>query len=140
MLRFKAPFRIAAHLLPDLRRHGDLFVELPGRETLLTFEFDGVLLDLLREDFSGIYLVLSDRSLEPLLKKEYSVVDPGRVFDSVTGGTIHRVPLRKKADHRGMYMTYSGRVETKGFLHDFLRGKLDGFAFDGVDYLLVVNR
>jgi hypothetical protein len=140
MLLSKPSFRIAAHTLPDYRRHGDLFIELPGHERLLTFEMDGVLLDLLKKDLDRVYLMLADRSLESELRSQFEVFDSlESLIERVSPVAIRKVALKRKEDHRKMYMSYTGRVETRGSLEDFTRGRIDGFLFGAADTLIVVD-
>ncbi len=141
MLLSKPSFRIAAHTLPDYQRHGDLFIELPGHERLMTYELNGVLLDLIKKDVDRVYLMLADRGLESELRSQFEVFDSVEaVMASCSAVSMRKVPLKRKADHRKMYMSYSGRVETRGVLEEFLRGRIDGFVFGSEDALIVVDR
>lgn len=139
MLHSRADYRIGVHRLPDRSVHGDLFVALPGREGLLTFEIEGMVMELLDPPVRRIVLVLADASLRPSLRGAFRVFDSTEALFTGNAASLMRIPLQRKSDHRQMYMTYSGKVETRGELQEFMRGKLDGFAF-GVDNYLVVER
>lgn len=137
MLHSRADFRVGLHSLPDRSRHGDLFIPLPGREGLLTFQIDTAALELLEPPLQGIVLVLADSSLKPVVRGRFRMFEDAAALFSRGAGSVMKVPLKPRADHRPMYMTYSGRVETRGDLEDFARGKLDGFAFDRENYLVI---
>ncbi len=141
MLLSKPAFRIAAHTLPDYQRHGDLFLELPGRDRLLTYELNGILLDLIQKDVGRAYLMLADPQLEGELRSHFEVFDSVEdIAERCSAVSIRKVPLKRKPDHRKMYMSYSGRVETRGVLEDFLRGRIEGFVFGDEDALLLIDQ
>jgi len=140
MLLSKPAYRIAAHTLPDFRRHGDFFIELPEQDRLITFEMDGVLLDLLTKQNDRLYLMLSDRTFEAELSRHFEIFDSVMTIMKQSGvHSVRKVALKRKADHRKMYMNYSGKVETRGVLENFSQGLLEGFLFGDEDALFVAN-
>ncbi|MBW7856841.1 MAG: hypothetical protein H3C43_00715 [Leptonema sp. (in: Bacteria)] len=140
MLLTKPPYRIAAHQLPDLKRHGDFFLELPDRSALLTYEMDGVLLYLIENDPARMYLMTNDNDLFGEVKSRFPVYRSiQHVMIACNAKSMRKVALKPKPDHRKMYMNYSGTVETRGTLQQFQSGRLDGFLFGDENALIVVQ-
>lgn len=140
MLLIKPPFRIAAHQLPNLRRHGDFFLELPDRSALLTYEMDGVLLHLIENDPARMYLMTNDSQLFDQVKTKFPVYQSIlQVMIACNAKSMRKIALKPKPDHRKMYMNYSGTVETRGNLQEFQSGRLDGFLFGSENALVVVQ-
>ncbi|MCE9596535.1 MAG: hypothetical protein K8S54_01075 [Spirochaetia bacterium] len=94
----KAAFRIAAHASDQ--SHGDLFIFLPGAESLITYE-------LQMTDLQGLIAAFENRTdLEASIGK----------------GSIS---LQRKADHRLLYWSFSGAISgDRGTLREVCRGLL----------------
>lgn len=145
MLLLKPLTRIVIHYLDEknpYKKHGDLFVEIPNQENLITFEIDFSYLEILKKNYYYAYLTVNNLNLLQNLTKEilvYSSITD--VYNKHQNCDIITVPLKRKPDHRKEYLKKEGILsDSKGKIEEFMVTTLSGIVSYTRDSLLLIDK
>lgn len=143
MLVMKPRLRIIKHYLDKHNpyiKHGDLFIELPKYEKLITFEIESYYLEFLKNQYKYYYLITQDKNLSnyisnviPVLNSKLEIYNKHHNCDFIT------VSLKRKEDHRKEYLHIEGEINNKGVVENFTISYLSGIIFDNSDALIIVD-
>ncbi len=143
MLVVRPRLRIVEHYLDPknpYKRHGDLFIELPKYEKLITYEIDPYYLEFLKKQYKYYYLLTQDKNLlnyvteaVPVLNSKHDIYNKHHNCDIIT------VFLKRKEDHRKEYLHIEGDLNNKGKVENFTVSHLSGIIINNIDALIVVD-
>lgn len=143
MLVIKPRLRIVKHYLDKknpYKKHGDLFIELPKYDKLITFEIESYYLEFLKKQYKYYYLLTQDKNLLnyisnviPVLSSKQDIYNKHHNCDFIT------VQLKRKEDHRKDYMQIEGDIDHKGKVENFTISYISGIIFDNIDALIIVD-
>lgn len=121
----EAPFRLTQHHTSPTDSHYDLFILLPGKETLLTYGIEW------SAETEGLLLLSTSKGKKRLIcltKEEVKKKSPENLLIA-----------KRKRDHRIFYWTFSGPLLKKsGILTDILRGEITLPNIDEILFLGLV--
>jgi hypothetical protein len=143
MLAIRPKLRIVVHYLNNkdpYKRHGDLFIEFPKYDKLITFEIDAYFLEILKKQYKYYYLITQDKNLENYLTPDLPILGSiENVYQKHSNCDIIKVPLKRKEDHRKEYLSKEGELNGKGKVENFTLSYLSGIIFGNTDTLIIVD-
>ncbi len=145
MLLIKPKMRIVVHFSDEkdpYKKHGDLFIEFPNYEQLITYEIDLYYLEILKRNYHYAYLAVSDINLLQSLKKEIRIFSSiAEIYNSHHNCDVISVILKRKPDHRKEYLQKEGALSNnKGKIQEFMVSYLSGIVGHNQDKLLLIDK
>ncbi len=143
MLLVKPKFRLVIHYIDkhdNYKRHGDLFLELPKYDKLITYEVDPYYLEILKKKYKYYYFITQDLNIKNYLNMDipqYNSIQ--EIYNKHHQCDIFRIPITRKEDHRKDYLKIEGDLNNKGRLEEFTQSYLHGIVFNNMDAILVVD-
>lgn len=143
MLAVRPKIRMVIHFLDNkdlYKRHGDLFIDFPKYEKLITFEVDAYYLEILKKQYKYYYLILQDKNLERYINPDVPILKSiNEIYQRHSNCDIIKVPLKRKEDHRREYLSKEGEVKEKGKIENFTFSYLSGIVFGDSDFLIIID-
>ncbi|GIX41638.1 MAG: hypothetical protein KatS3mg129_1371 [Leptospiraceae bacterium] len=143
MLAIRPKIRMVIHFLDNkdlYKRHGDLFIDFPKYDKLITFEVDAYYLEILKKQYNYYYLILQDKNLERYINPDVPILESiNDIYQRHSNCDIIKVPLKRKEDHRREYLTKVGEVNGKGKIENFTFSYLSGIVFGDSDFLIIID-
>jgi len=143
MLAIRPKLRVVVHFLDKndpYKRHGDLFIEFPNYNNLITFEIESYYLEILKKQYKYYYLITQDRNLQNYIGPDLPVLNSlNEIYQKHSNCDIIKVPLKRKEDHRKEYLTKEGELNGKGKIENFTLSYLSGIVFDSNDCLIIID-
>ncbi|MFN3605337.1 MAG: hypothetical protein ACK4UJ_11575 [Leptonema sp. (in: bacteria)] len=144
MLILRPLFRIVIHYLDDqnpFKRHGDLFIDFPNLDTLITFEIDSYYLEILKKKYDYVYLLMQDINILGNSKEIPLYSNITEIYNKHHGCDILNIPLKRKVDHRKEYLRKEGILPNeKGKIEQFMISNINGIVLYKNDQLILIDK